>query len=502
MKLFSPLFVFIAGLLVLGTPAQAAPAEPSLGLQAWTFRNLTLVETLDQAHELGIHYLQAYSGQDLGGGLTGKFSHTMDAATLAKVLALAKAKDVTITSYGVITPKDDAEWTVLFAFAQAAGLQEIVTEAKADVLAAIAPTVAKSHLKISLHNHPEPSIYARPETALAAIAKLGGEFGLCADTGHWARTGLDPVVALRLAKGRINSLHFKDIAERGVHSRDVPWGTGTSNVAGQLAELREQGFSGIAYIEYEHVSPALVAEVARCVAFFNAALKVSTADLTRGLVTPAGYSADARAVFAPGRGKDSARWPAPQPLFARDLSNADMQKGAWAFNAEGVLAPTRAAGAPANGDLWTKESYGDFTVSLEFRTAAKSNSGVFLRSSDIVNWLQNSIEVQILQGDEDTPVHLVGSIFDVAAPARTVPITPGQWYRYVITAKGSLITVVLNGEEVNKVDLDQWKDAGHNPDGAANKFTKAYKDMARAGRVGLQDHGTPIEFRNLFIERL
>lgn len=216
---------------------------------------------------------------------------------------------------------------------------------------------------------------------------------------------------------------------------------------------------------------------------------------------PATFSKDVHAVFAPGRGKDSARWPAPQPLFARDLSNADMQPGAWAFNADGVLAPTRAAGAKANGDLWTKESYGDFVVSLEFRTQEKSNSGVFIRSSDIVDWLQNSIEIQILQGDEDKATHLVGAIFDVAAPARQVPLTPGVWYRYVITAKGNLITVMLNGEEVNKVKLDEWKDAGRNPDGTANKFTKAYKDMARSGRVGLQDHGTPIEFRNLFIER-
>lgn len=218
--------------------------------------------------------------------------------------------------------------------------------------------------------------------------------------------------------------------------------------------------------------------------------------------TPPGYSTDVHAVFAPGRGKDSKRWPVPQPLFARDLSNADMQPGAWAFDADGVLAPTRGAGASANGDLWTKASYGDFVVSLEFRTTEKTNSGVFIRSSDIVNWLQNSIEIQILQGDEDAPVHLVGAVFDVAAPGRQVPLTPGEWYRYVITAKGNTITVVLNGEEVNKVELDQWKTAGRNPDGTANKFKKAYKDMARSGRIGLQDHGTPIEFRNLFVEPL
>ena len=71
-----------------------------------------------------------------------------------------------------------------------------------------------------------------------------------------------------------------------------------------------------------------------------------------------------------------------------------------------------------------------------------------------------------------------------------------------MTAKGKSLRVMLNGEVVNKVNLDEWTTAGFNPDGTANKFKTAYKDMARAGRVGLQDHGGQVEFRNLFIERL
>jgi len=481
----------------------AAVAAPELGLQAWTFRQNTFVETLDQAHTLGIRHLQAYPGQELGGGLTGKFVHTMDAGTLNKVLALAKARGVEITSYGVITPKDDAEWTELFAFARAAGLKEIVTEPTPMMLAAVAPLAAKDGVKLSLHNHPEPSIYAKPETALAAIANLGPNIGLCADTGHWARTGRDPVECLKLAQGHINSLHFKDIAERGRPSRDMPWGTGTSNVAGQLAELRRQKFSGVAYIEYEHESPALAADVAKCAAFFREALQASDEDLIRSRVVPVGFSADPHAAIGVGRGHDSARWPAAQPLFAPDLGNAVLAyPGAWAFNAEGVLAPVVTPGAKPNGDLWTKDTYGDFVVSMEFRTQEKSNSGVFIRGTDIVNWLQNSIEIQILQGDEEKPVHLVGAVYDVAAPTHQVPIEPGKWYRYVITARGSVITVAINGDDTTHADLDLWKDAGVNPDGTPNKFTKAYKDMPRTGRIGLQFHNTPIEFRNLFVQRL
>ena len=499
------LFSLCSALLLLAGVAVTAPsvqAAPKLGLQAWTFRQLTLLETIDQASALNIRYLQAYPGQKIGGDIPGNFYFTTPQADLEKVLAFAKSKNVAIASFGVISPDKTDEWKKLFAFARAAGIKEIVTESSPDVLLTLAPLAKKHKINVSLHNHPKPNIYESPELALAAIKGLGSRFGIAADTGHWARSGIDPVAGLKLVEKRLHSLHLKDIAERGKHSRDLPFGTGASDMAGQLHQLRDSGFDGIAYIEYEHGSPALVDEVARCVAYFNAALKASKKDLAAGLVVPAGFSGDARQIYANGRGANSARWPMPQPLFATDLSNADINPGSWAFNAEGILSPTRAASGNSVGDLWTKESYGNFVLNLEFRTKEQTNSGVFLRSSDIVDWLHNSIEVQVLQGDAG-PSHVVGSIFDVAAPKRQVPITPGEWYRYTIIAKDNVITVILNGEEVNKVDLDLWTQAGVNPDGTRNKFIKAYKDMAREGRIGFQDHGgSLIEYRNLFIERL
>ncbi len=498
-------FALCSALLLLAcfiAPAPTAHAEPKIGLQAWTFRNLTLLETIDQASTLGIRYLQAYPGQKIGGDIPGNFYFGISAADLKKVLAYAKSKNVTISSFGVITLSKLDDWEKLFSFARAAGVKEIVTEAHVDILATLAPLSKKHKINVSLHNHPTPNIYQTPDLALAAIAGLDERFGICADTGHWARSSHDPVAGLKLVGPRLRSLHLKDIAERGKRSRDLPYGTGVSDMAGQLAFLRESDFDGIAYIEYEHGSPNLAAEVARCVAYFHAAMKAPLADLVAGRVAPAGYTADVRQVYAEGRGKDSARWPVPQPLFAPDLSDADLKPGAWAFNAEGILTPTRDVAARHNGDIWTKETYGNFVINLEFRAKDRTNSGVFIRSSDIVQWLHNSIEVQIVQGNAP-PTQVVGSIFDVAAPVRQVPITPGEWYRYTIIARDNNINVLLNGEEVNKVDLNLWTQAGLNPDGTKNKFNKAYKDMAREGRIGLQDHGgSLIEFRNLFIEKL
>lgn len=207
-----------------------------------------------------------------------------------------------------------------------------------------------------------------------------------------------------------------------------------------------------------------------------------------------GFAADVRAVWQAASGRDSARWPAAQPLLKADLSNAEFKPGTWVWR-DGLL-------LGKGGNLWTKESYGNFVLSVDFRCDQGTNSGVFLRCSDMVGWRDAAIEVQILQGETPNNKDMNGAIVNCVAPSRLIPIVPGQWYNYVIVARGANLTVYLNHEEITKMNLNQWTDAGKNPDGTANKFKKAYKDMARSGRIGLQYHGSPATFRNLFIEPL
>ncbi len=72
-----------------------------------------------------------------------------------------------------------------------------------------------------------------------------------------------------------------------------------------------------------------------------------------------------------------------------------------------------------------------------------------------------------------------------------------------ITAKGPKIEIVLNGESVSAIDLDQWPNAGQRPDGSKHKFTKvAIKDMNRAGYLGFQDHGQDCWYKNVKIKDL
>jgi len=277
MNLQKPLLLPLIGLagllaaLFAGCQSPPPPAPvPQLGAQAWTFRAYSFKQTVEKLDALGIRYLQAYSGQRFGDGLEPKFTHTMRPELQAEALAHLKKHNVTLASYGVVKAKTEADWRQIFAFATAMGLREITCEATPEFMPLVDRLCRETGVRASLHNHATPAIYADPAVALAAVAPYGPHFGLCADTGHWVRSGFKPVDALRKAEGRIISLHFKDLsgfAEKT--ARDVPWGTGVSDIAGQLAELRRQKFTGIVYLEYEHMSAELEADVALCADYFR-----------------------------------------------------------------------------------------------------------------------------------------------------------------------------------------------------------------------------------------
>jgi len=184
-------------------------------------------------------------------------------------------------------------------------------------------------------------------------------------------------------------------------------------------------------------------------------------------------------------------------LFAKDLSNCKYQSGSWTLK-KGVLART------GYGDIWTKEEFGDFILDLEFKLAKKTNSGVFLRTADSNDSINTGIEVQVLDsyGITEPGKRDCGAIYDCLAPAKKMVKKPGEWNHYTITCKGNKIEVVLNGEQIIDMDLDQWTQAGKNPDGTNNKFKTAYKDMPRAGHIGFQEHNRPVWYRNVKIKPL
>ncbi len=198
---------------------------------------------------------------------------------------------------------------------------------------------------------------------------------------------------------------------------------------------------------------------------------------------------------APKAHPDTTGW---QPLFAADFSDSVTKPGDWSLE-NGVLV------AKIDQSLWTKKSYSNFVLDLEFKVAKESNSGVFLRSGDITKVLA-ALEIQVHANEDSAHYGMVGAIYNAKPPAKPMAKPIGEWNRFTITCQDSRVSLVFNGEEVWNVDLNDWKEPKKNPDGTPNKFATALKDFSRTGPLGLQGlHGkaqAPVWYRNIRIKEL
>jgi len=448
-----------------------------LGMQAYSFNRFTFFEAVDKNKALEMKYIEAYPGQTLSKEKPDvKMDHNMSSADRKLTLQKLRESGVKLMNYGVVgLPNNEAECRKVFDFAKEMGIETIVSEPPEDAFDLIDRLCEEYKINVAIHNHPKPSHYWNPDTVLKVCKGRSKRIGACADTGHWTRSGVDPLEAVKkLGKAkRIISFHFKDLNEFGNRdAHDVPWGTGVSQAGAILAELNRQKFEGVFSIEYEHNWLNSMPEISKCVAFF----RKTAAELS-----------DVRFMR----------------LFRRNLSNTLMEPDSWAFNADRVLAPT----PDGHGTIWTKERYGNFILELDFKVPERGNSGVFIRGADLKNWIHTTIEIQIHATTDGTKHGQCGAVYDCLSPSKDATKKPGEWNHYVITCMDNKIYVNLNGEDIIDMDMNLWTEAGRNPGppvaaGTRNKFRYAYKDMAREGHIGLQYHGNMIWFRDIRIKSL
>lgn len=438
-----------------------------LGVQAYTFNRFTFYEAIDKIASLGLDWVEAYPGQRLSEEKPDeKFIHTMAPELRTEVKQKLAEAGLELVNYGVVRlPNNESECRKVFDFARDMGIETIVSEPPEEAFDLIDRLCQEYKINLAIHNHPKPSHYWSPDTVLKVCKGRSKWIGSCGDTGHWMRSGVNPLEALKKLEGRLISLHFKDLNEFGIReAHDVIWGTGKADVKALLTELHRQNFKGVFSIEYEYNWENSLPEISGCVAYFN---EVASA------LHPSGW----------------------HDLIVNDLSNCTYNEGSWTME-DGVLT------WHGGGYIWTKGNYGDFILDLEYMVSEGANSGIFFRTGDLSNYVHTGIEVQIHETTDGSKYGMCGAIYDCLPASKNVAKKAEEWNHYTITCKANKIYVVLNGEQIIDMDLDLWTEPHKNPDGTSNKFEIAYKDMPRIGHIGFQDHGQPVWFRNLKIKKL
>jgi hypothetical protein len=170
--------------------------------------------------------------------------------------------------------------------------------------------------------------------------------------------------------------------------------------------------------------------------------------------------------------------------------------GAWVVE-NGAIHVTGKGG----GYLRSEEQFENFVLAYEYNLDKETNSGVFVRWSDLKDPVHTSIEVQLFDSAGRTKLdkHDNGALYDLVAPTANPTKPAGEWNWMLISCNGPMISVLSNGVKVAETDLSQYTEPRKSPDGTPNKFKYALAKLPHKGYLGLQNHGFGLWFRNLLI---
>ena len=260
---------------VVDRAAAAAPAGTDpldrlgwrLACNCYTFNKLTLYEAIGRQAALGFKENVGFNWQKLDPKRPASvFNEQMSAGDRRETNRRLSDAGLRMRScYCSGMAKEDA-CRKLFDFCRDMGIETIDGEPPHEALEMVDRLCNEYKLNLAVHNHAKPSPNWMPETLLKLFQGRSPRIGACCDTGHWGRSDLEPIGALRKLQGRILTFDLKDVNAEG---RCVPYGTGKCNIRAILAELKRQKFRGVFGIEYDSHAPNLESDITQCAAFFR-----------------------------------------------------------------------------------------------------------------------------------------------------------------------------------------------------------------------------------------
>ena len=202
-------------------------------------------------------------------------------------------------------------------------------------------------------------------------------------------------------------------------------------------------------------------------------------------------------------------------LPAKELSKKEKSEGfvslfngkdltGWVGSTKGYVVEDGKIVCPkrGGGNLYTKDEYSDFVFRFEFKLSPGANNGLGIRAPLKGDAAYVGMELQILDNsskrykDRLRPYQYHGSVYGVI-PAKRGALKPvGEWNSQEVIARGTHITVILNGKtivdgDIKKASTPKTMDKRNHPGLKRKK-----------GHIGFLGHGTRVEFRNIRVKDL
>lgn len=182
---------------------------------------------------------------------------------------------------------------------------------------------------------------------------------------------------------------------------------------------------------------------------------------------------------------------------------------AWKTANGALFLDTNKDGQPkTGGDIVSDKEYGNFELQIDWKIDKNGNSGICIYSHEDrarYEWMWSTApEIQIVdnEGHPDGKIfkHQAGDLYDLIPAKSHAENPPLEWNTYLIRCVNGKLDVHLNG--VHIIDTQLWNDNWRTLI-AGSKFRNA-SDFGtyKVGRIGLQDHGNNVWFRNIKIKEL
>jgi inosose dehydratase len=235
-----------------------------MAIQSYSLRKLTFEKAVEAVFDLKLRFIELYPGH---------LPHDLPEPQLQEKRKLLRHNMVAQIGYGVVDfTKDHEKNRQFFDYAKKVNLYSISANPAPDSFDSLDKLVEEYKIAVAIHNHgPEDDRHRTPEMIEKAIKDHHKLIGLCVDTGHFMRAGVDPLAVVKHFKDRIYEVHLKDV--KSSNKSFTVLGEGDLKTVDLLRELKANGFKGGLALEYEEDEDAPIPPIKKCLAAVEEAVK-------------------------------------------------------------------------------------------------------------------------------------------------------------------------------------------------------------------------------------